>query len=776
MKLNPKYDLSTRYRNADDLMITTRPAGHRPPVPPASGNEPTHQHGLRGPLRLRGERGTKTSENLRPLWALRSFIIHRAPVSPRCLGMVVAAMTLLLAHTSPAQIYRPERAQRSVSTEQHELVIQKNSQIDLLTVNGEPLIDNAFPSILFEGGKEVPLDIDFRETSRYSVNSPMGKGNGFVYSSGECEWRIATFPTEAWLTFDLTYTNRSKKPVRVAAIIPLSTGAKGKGGVYMTAGSDTKVLHPASQRDNFAQIVGQAEASPGHLAAWAPSTGRSMIAGFLTHRQSLGTLTLSRSGQSNSGVFDRFVAACIYESPVTVEPGAQLSAETLYLSIGQLDPRVALEAFVKASLAVEPFPTRANLSGWMPQTPDETSVPNFLDNLAAARGRMIPTGWTNWNLGDAWSTPVDSMIPDPQRFPEGFAPLAATLKSQGVKSITMTKQIKGDLNSLIQDINASYLSNSDTIELILPISKQNILLPRPSPVEVLEAIEAASIHQPKIVFGRSVRGGQFSLMDWAMASRSYYLPSIGNPMLAPYLQDLAQDTSHFSDDQFITAFTLAAIEGLPLRPATPWTALSPLRQHILSRLLPAPANSGHPLDLFQDGPPRQWVLPIHTKAGDWNIVALFNWDVKAPLELDTPLPALGLNNDNYYTVYDFWAGQYLGLIERRLRVEVPPEGVRLLGMRHYENHPMLVASSRHYTQGASDHTALDWNHETRTLAGTYTGVAGETCTLSILVPDPYVVSSATSSVEVVGRKQTGSLLELTIRAPASDAVQWKVTF
>src|SRR5690606_24716182 len=150
------------------------------------------------------------------------------------------------------------------------------------------------------------------------------------------------------------------------------------------------------------------------------------------------------------------------------------------------------------------------------------------------------------------------------------------------------------------------------------------------------------------------------------------------------------------DEQFITAFTLAAIQGKPLRPANPWTELSPLRQHVLSRLLPAPANSGRPIDLFQEGPPRQWYLPLRTKVGDWTIAALFNWEQGASVELNTPLTAFGLNNDNLYTVYDFWAGQYLGLIEKTLRVEVPPEGVRLLGLRRYERRPMLVASSRHY--------------------------------------------------------------------------------
>jgi hypothetical protein len=102
--------------------------------------------------------------------------------------------------------------------------------------------------------------------------------------------------------------------------------------------------------------------------------------------------------------------------------------------------------------------------------------------------------------------------------------------------------------------------------------------------------------------------------------------------------------------------------------------------------------------------------------------------------------------------------------------------VRLLGLRRYEKRPMLVASSRHYTQGASDHSALDWAHESRTLSGTFSGVKDEACTLSILVPESYVLGQATSSVEITSQKQTGPLLELTLRPPTNGDVEWKVSF
>lgn len=706
--------------------------------------------------------------------------LNPSPAGTRRLARVALRATTIIAllwATAPsAQVYRPERARRSISTEYHQLVIQKNSQIDLLAVQGQPLIDNAFPSVIFEDGKQEALDIDFRNTSRYSVNSPIGKGNGFHYASAECEWRIATYPADSFLTFDLTFINNSKKPVIVAGLVPLGTGKDQKGGVYLGNTNDTLMLRPPTLDDPFARIEQGLQASPGHLAAWSPSSGRTFVAGFLTHRGSLGAITLNQKTPSDNGFFDVFESVCVFSPPVTVGPGERLNAETLYVNMGSIVPQAALEHFVQASLAFEPFPTRAKLQGWMPQSIEDTSAASLLDNLAAAQRRMVPTGWTTMNLGACWATSPEGLTPDPQRFPEGLAPLVTAARSAGVTTITTTKAMQTNAYDASYDANALTSINIDVLELLATPSSVNDALPVPHPLLVQEAIEAATIQQPKIVFGRPVASGQFTLKDWALESRCYYLPAIGNPLLTPWARDLPQDTEHFTDDQFITAFTLAAIQGKNLRPKTPWTVLSPLRQHILSRLLPAPANSGQPLDLFQEGPPQRWYIPIHTKVGDWTIVALFNWEQASPVELSTPLTALGMNNDNLYTVYDFWAGQYLGLIEKSLRVEVPPEGVRLLGLRRYEKRPMLVASSRHYTQGASDHSALDWAHESRTLSGTFSGIKDEACTLSILVPESYVLGQATSSVEITSQKQTGPLLELTLRPPTNGDVEWKVSF
>jgi len=694
---------------------------------------------------------------------------------PRPLLLAIAA-TLLLVNVANAQLYRPERARRTIKAGPYELVIQKNSQIDLLTPEGQPLLDNAFPSLILEGGEEVPLKIDYRNTNRYSVDNPIGKGNGFHYASAECEWRIATYPSENFLTFDLTYTNNSKKPVAVAGLSPLGVGRKEKGGIYPGGKlSQVLILEAPSAGQPFVRIGHEAGESPGHIAAWSPASGRSLVAGFLTHRLSLGKIELGHSAPIGDLSFYIFSSVCVFSSPVVVEPGGRLNAETLFFSMGQENPTRSLETFVRASQALEPFPSRAQLHGWLPVSATESNAASLLDQVTAARP-MIPLGWTNLNLGSHWSVSPGSADADHSRFPQGLSEVTVAAHAADLSvSLGMEQRIT-DPSIIETALNKLKTTGVDTIALIPTPGIGTFDIPAPHPLTVLQTIHTSTMDLPKVVYTHPVAQGPFTLKHWALDSRSYYLPSVGNPLLAPGKRELAQDTTHFNDTQFIAACTLAAIQGKPLRPTLPWTQLSPLRQRVLACLLPAPAHAGHPLDLFQEGPPQRWALPLRTKAGEWAIAAMFNWEPGAGVELNTPLTDLGLNNDNLYTVYDFWAGQYLGLIEKTLRVEVPPESVRLLGLRRYERRPMLVASSRHYTQGASDHTALDWAHETRTLTGTFAAVPGQPCTLSILVPEPYTVGQCSSTAEIVGQKQTGSLLELTIRALAGGEVQWKVTF
>ena len=81
--------------------------------------------------------------------------------------------------------------------------------------------------------------------------------------------------------------------------------------------------------------------------------------------------------------------------------------------------------------------------------------------------------------------------------------------------------------------------------------------------------------------------------------------------------------------------------------------------------------------------------------------------------------ALGLKGPVPYTLYEFFPGVYHGLLNDSSTLSVAPSSVRLFCLRPYANRPMLLASDRHISQGALDHTDMTWNESEKALTGAF---------------------------------------------------------
>ena len=262
---------------------------------------------------------------------------------------------------------------------------------------------------------------------------------------------------------------------------------------------------------------------------------------------------------------------------------------------------------------------------------------------------------------------------------------------------------------------------------------------------------------------------------------------------APYLWRPDHDCFYFAQDGTRQHWKTSDLPALTLEQTRSWLTLQaltggavkfgdwlpdmkPEEVDSLTKILPVPAYPARPIDLFEREIPAIWSLPIKTPAGQWNIVAVFNWDESKPVTLPLELDALGLNSTLYYTVYDFWQDQYFGLTKKQLNVSVPPGSVHLLGFRQFDNHPMFLASDRHFTQGASDHTAIEWNQQTRTLKGVFNGVEDTKYNLRILVPDNYAPKEIKVSAEEVKTILDGKVLKIGFTCAEKKAVEWAVVF
>lgn len=269
------------------------------------------------------------------------------------------------------------------------------------------------------------------------------------------------------------------------------------------------------------------------------------------------------------------------------------------------------------------------------------------------------------------------------------------------------------------------------------------------------------------------------------AARRYYL--------APDVITLDQDCAFFGHgetrrrwkvedfppltrNQQIAWLTGAALTGGAVKLGDAFTLMTPDQFDILRRLLPVADRPARPIDLFKHREARVWTLPITCAIGRWNIVAIFNWDLDAPVTESLSLVDLGLDSDTTYAAFDFWANTYTGSFRNTMDVMVPPTSVRLFSLRPKQDHPIFLATDSHLFQGAKDFTALAWDSETQVLSGAFDAVARTDYVLSFLVPQEYTLQSSSFGDRDVRATEDNSVHQFSFRCEEQGPVTWRLQF
>lgn len=126
------------------------------------------------------------------------------------------------------------------------------------------------------------------------------------------------------------------------------------------------------------------------------------------------------------------------------------------------------------------------------------------------------------------------------------------------------------------------------------------------------------------------------------------------------------------------------------------TRLSPERLKIAASLLPPLPQNPEVKDLFTSNMPSRLSQTLTNLAGEWKLVALFNWqDRPADLTFDTA--EWGLEGEPSL-MREFWSGE-IALVQGEHRFEqVPPHGVRLFAVKPL-GRAVYLGSDLHISQG-----------------------------------------------------------------------------
>ncbi|UCH35197.1 MAG: alpha-galactosidase [Armatimonadota bacterium] len=160
---------------------------------------------------------------------------------------------------------------------------------------------------------------------------------------------------------------------------------------------------------------------------------------------------------------------------------------------------------------------------------------------------------------------------------------------------------------------------------------------------------------------------------------------------------------------------------------------------LISRCLPGYGAAAVPLDLFdRDSYPRIRWLDVGTAWGRWAVAGVFNLDDE-PVEIDLPLDRAPARGDLY--AFAFFSSSLLTPepLPRNepLRVSVPARDVRVIRIASMPDHPWVIGTDLHLTQGGVELEHVRWDARGKTLSMQAHRATGERGHFFIRVPPAY---------------------------------------
>jgi hypothetical protein len=105
--------------------------------------------------------------------------------------------------------------------------------------------------------------------------------------------------------------------------------------------------------------------------------------------------------------------------------------------------------------------------------------------------------------------------------------------------------------------------------------------------------------------------------------------------------------------------------------------------------------------------PSIWLVTDPSQPVRRDVLGLYNWE-SHPQPISGESHWTGLNPNRTYHCFDFWSRTPLPDFHGSFQFELPAESCRVIAVRAAEDHPVLVSTSRHVTQGIVDIADEKW--------------------------------------------------------------------
>ncbi|TAL77463.1 MAG: hypothetical protein EPN88_02610 [Bacteroidetes bacterium] len=206
--------------------------------------------------------------------------------------------------------------------------------------------------------------------------------------------------------------------------------------------------------------------------------------------------------------------------------------------------------------------------------------------------------------------------------------------------------------------------------------------------------------------------------------------------------------------------------------------LSEERMKILQQTLPV--ADVHPVSLYPYFSMLPvWNLHVHNNLlGDYNVVALFNWEDEAKTLSFTPAE-LGIDSDSEYVLYEFWTQRSFGTLKKNItfKMDVPAHSVRLLTMHKEKKVPQWISSDRHIAQHAVELIECEWKTDSRSLEGKIQLIGKFPLTMRLRIPEGYTFTKAECAGAKCSEVQEADNIEaFTFKADKTGNYAFKIRY
>lgn len=185
-----------------------------------------------------------------------------------------------------------------------------------------------------------------------------------------------------------------------------------------------------------------------------------------------------------------------------------------------------------------------------------------------------------------------------------------------------------------------------------------------------------------------------------------------------------------------------------------------------------------PIDADQQGVLAPWWLQeIDKNFEHWNVLARFDSERKGLAESDVRFEDLGLDPQPEYLVYEFWSKKLMQVSRSGFRASAGEKGgTQVFAIREKLDHPQLVSTSRHISQGAVELNELAWNPGTLALEGVSKTLNGDPYEITVHVPAGWKALKARIGVSECEIKTEGELVRFALTPATSEPMFWTISF